>query len=447
VLHHHVGLVLQDLEVARDEAVGRRLLAAIGDERLERRAHGGDGVGRDRVLLIVELVDLGHERRHRVQPQEERILREQLEELRAQEASATEQRERLRDLAVGRLEALADSHRLGGQYEKAVEYQRRLMLIDPYNEQALRATMRLLVQTGRDLEALRNYQEFAELLERDLKVSPQPETRELYIGIVKGRLDRGGPDAADAGDPSPINLVDAFRSLDGFVLWDASDRFVLCNDKFRDIFSPAADLLRPGTSWQEIIRTCIERGRFPDAVPDPREYLQSRAKRRRSGKGEAPDIRLNDGRSYRLTHRRTDNAGLIVIFTETTERASRDIGMRRNHHRFEALAAALPLGIEEVDREGRLTYCNRAFAQLLGYEPEDILGELQSAYMPTPWLAVASQWKPARRGRPQLGASRPRLAVQYVTKTGTKVDAALDWNAVTDDHGKLVGYIGFVTPL
>lgn len=355
-----------------------------------------------------------------------------------------EQRERLRELAVGRLEAVAESHRLAGQYGKAMEYQRRLMLIDPYNEQALRASMQLLVQTGRDLEALRNYQEFTELLERDLGVQPELHTRNLYLGIVKGRLGRGADDA-DAGSPSPISLVDAFRSLDGFVLWDDADRFVLCNDKFRDIFSPAADLLKPGTTWQEIMRLCIDRGRFPDALTDPHKYFKSRAKRRRSGKGEAPDIRLNDGRCYRLTHRRTDNSCQIVIFTETTERASRELATRRNHHRFEALSAA-SVGIEEVDSDGVLTYCNAAFAKLLGYGEAELVGKTQSHFMVRPWIEIATQWKAVRNAGAR-GAARPRLAVQYVTSTGKKLDAAVEWNSVRDELGRITGYIGLVTAL
>ena len=350
-----------------------------------------------------------------------------------------EQRDRLRELAVSRLEALAESHRVAGQYERAVECQRRLMLVDPYNEQALRALMRLLVQTGRDLEALRNYQEFAELLERDLAVQPELATRNLYLNIVKGRLDRRADDA-EPGSPSPINLVDAFRSLDGFVLWDNADRFVLCNDKFRDIFSPAADLLRPGTPWEEIMRTCIERGRFPDALADPRRYFKARAKRRRSGKGEAPDIRLNDGRCYRLTHRRTDNAGQIVIFTETTERAFKESAIRRNHQRFEALAAA-GFGVEEIDSDGVLTYCNAAFAKLLGYDEAELIGKAQSSLMVKPWVETASQWKTRR------ASVRPRLAVQYLTSDGRKLNAAVDWNVVRDDQGKITGYIGLVTIL
>jgi PAS domain S-box-containing protein len=353
-----------------------------------------------------------------------------------------EQRDRLRDLAVGSLEARSESHRLSGRYEKAVECQRRLMLIDPYNERALRGAMRLLVQTGRDLEALRSYQEFTELLQRDLGIRPQVETRDLYLGIVKGRLGRD-TDNGDGDSPSPINLVDAFRSLDGFVLWDSADRFVLCNDQFREIFSPAADLLMPGTPWQEIMWTCIERGRFPDAAASADKYFRLRAKRRRSGKGEAPDMRLNDGRCYRLTHRRTDNGGLIVLFTETTERASREREMRRNHQRFQALSGAMPYGIEEVDPDGEVIYCNAALAKMLGYEPAELAGKRQSSFMTRPWIDVAAAWKPAR------GHNGPglRLAVQYIAKSGQRVDAAVHWSAVRDDLGRIIAYVGLVTPL
>jgi PAS domain-containing protein len=56
-------------------------------------------------------------------------------------------------------------------------------------------------------------------------------------------------------------LLDAIDSLDeAFVLFDADDRLVLCNRKFREVYAISADLLQAGTPFEEIIRAGAKRG-------------------------------------------------------------------------------------------------------------------------------------------------------------------------------------------
>src|SRR5262245_1032210 len=97
------------------------------------------------------------------------------------------ERERLRELA---LEALA---RLLGHQTKleepaaAVETALRLLALDPLQEAAHRALMRLYVRDGRRDAALRQYQSCVDTLRRELSVEPEAETRELYQEVLRSR--------------------------------------------------------------------------------------------------------------------------------------------------------------------------------------------------------------------------------------------------------------------
>src|ERR1019366_6663480 len=46
---------------------------------------------------------------------------------------------------------------------------------------------------------------------------------------------------------------------EGFVLYDAEDRIVLFNEQFRDIYPGLADIIKPGTTFGQVLETVISR--------------------------------------------------------------------------------------------------------------------------------------------------------------------------------------------
>src|SRR5215813_3152891 len=61
-------------------------------------------------------------------------------------------------------------------------------------------------------------------------------------------------------------LADAIESLNGgFVLYDAEDRLVMCNEIYRAMYPETGDLNVVGTTFEELIRTDVERGQVPEA--------------------------------------------------------------------------------------------------------------------------------------------------------------------------------------
>jgi len=129
------------------------------------------------------------------------------------------EQERLRDAALAALRALVDHFAARGEYDQALVYGRRLIEIDPLSEEAHREVMRLYVLAGRRRRALGEFEELAELLQRELGVEPLPETRALYESILAERLPAPGPEPALARPPlgpfvPMVGRADALAALE-----------------------------------------------------------------------------------------------------------------------------------------------------------------------------------------------------------------------------------------
>ncbi len=64
-------------------------------------------------------------------------------------------------------------------------------------------------------------------------------------------------------------LTDAIETIsEGFSLYDAEDKLIVCNSRYRELFASHADVMVPGTSFEAILRTATERGLIKDAEGD-----------------------------------------------------------------------------------------------------------------------------------------------------------------------------------
>lgn len=71
-------------------------------------------------------------------------------------------------------------------------------------------------------------------------------------------------------------LQDAIENMaDGFALFDAEDRFVHCNENYRNIISGIADHLVPGTSFEDMTKAFAERGLIAVEADQIDDWLRS----------------------------------------------------------------------------------------------------------------------------------------------------------------------------
>lgn len=179
--------------------------------------------------------------------------------------------------------------------------------------------------------------------------------------------------SADEAALARATLEAAVGALqDGFVLYDANDRLIMCNDRYREIYPRSAAAIVPGASFESILRYGLVRGEYADALGREEEWLQARLSSHRQPSQEI-EQRLSDGRWLRIFEKPTPDGGLVGLRIDIT-------ALKRAEHRAQAdRSAAMEAsqdGIAITDADGHYQYMNRAHLRMFGYSNEaEVIGK------------------------------------------------------------------------
>ena len=123
-------------------------------------------------------------------------------------------------------------------------------------------------------------------------------------------------------------LYDAIESSSqAFALFDADNRLVVCNEKFREYHPATADLMIPGVSYEDLITRGAERGQFNDAEGRVEQWVAQELARQRDP-GDAYEQHLSDGRWLQASDRRTADGGTVCLRTDITDLKQREEALR-----------------------------------------------------------------------------------------------------------------------
>ncbi|MCO6416863.1 PAS-domain containing protein [Siccirubricoccus sp. KC 17139] len=115
-----------------------------------------------------------------------------------------------------------------------------------------------------------------------------------------------------------VVLESAIETMpDGFVMYDANDRLVICNQRFRDLYAISAPFIVPGARFEDIIREGARRGQYPYVKDDIEGFVIEMAAWRRGNRPSMERL-LPDGRWVMVTERSTPDGGTVGIRTEIT---------------------------------------------------------------------------------------------------------------------------------
>jgi adenylate cyclase len=136
-------------------------------------------------------------------------------------------------------------------------------------------------------------------------------------------------------------LVDAIESIsEGFALYDADDRLVLCNSRYRELLYPGiADVMEPGTPFETIIRRAAERGLVASAKGRVEEWVAERLASHRNPTGVMVQHRSHD-RWIQISERKTEEGSTVAVYADITElRVARDEAMEATKAKSQFLAS------------------------------------------------------------------------------------------------------------
>jgi len=170
-------------------------------------------------------------------------------------------------------------------------------------------------------------------------------------------------------------LRDAIESIsEGFVIYDAEDRLVLCNEAYRRLYPEAAGLMVPGTRFEEVLRSALKQGRYRDAIGREEEWLAERMRARREFSGPF-EAQWADGRWMLISERRTSSGGIAGLRVDITALKRVQQSLRDSQDRLDRTQRIAHIGtVERNLRSGTVVWSDETYR---------IFGVDQSSYSPS----------------------------------------------------------------
>ena len=141
-------------------------------------------------------------------------------------------------------------------------------------------------------------------------------------------------------------LTEAIETIsEGFSLYDAEDKLIVCNSRYQELLASHADVMVPGTSFETILRTAIERGLIMDAEGCREAWIEERLARHHAA-SEMHIQRRSDGRWIQVSERKTGNGGVVAIYADITE-------MKQHEAELADLVEKLQIARDAADEANR----------------------------------------------------------------------------------------------
>jgi two-component system, cell cycle sensor histidine kinase PleC len=138
-----------------------------------------------------------------------------------------------------------------------------------------------------------------------------------------------------------LRLRDAIETIpEAFVLWDASDRLVLCNSHFQRLHKLPDSAVIPGTSYE----TVIEVGSMPEVRTRQQDTSQIPGAR-------TFEAQLEDGSWLHISERRTKDGGYVSVGTDITRIKAHEQKLVENDLRLRATVNDLKRSQAELERQ------------------------------------------------------------------------------------------------
>jgi PAS domain S-box-containing protein len=175
--------------------------------------------------------------------------------------------------------------------------------------------------------------------------------------------------AKERAEQAETMLRDAVDSIsEGFVIFDADDRMVMCNEQYRELYNDIADILQPGVRFEDMLRAIVANGSNIEARGREEEWLAERLRRYHDATGSVENQRA-DGGWYLATERRMKNGGTAGLRIDITALKQTQAALRESEERLDRAQAIAGIGSWELDVATRRFVWSKEMYRIRGLDP------------------------------------------------------------------------------
>lgn len=230
---------------------------------------------------------------------------------------------------------------------------------------------------------------------------------------------------------------------DAFVLYDANDRLVICNERYRELYATSADLLRPGEAFETIIREGVARGQYRDSRNDPQRWIAERIAMHRNPPARPIEQHLDDGRWLRVFERRTPDGRTVGFRIDITELKERQEALESSEGRLRAIVLSALDAIVILDENCNVVDFNPAAERITGFTKAEMLGQsIIGTLVPVRHRDEARARFNRILSREKSSETGYRIHARARRKDGSEFLSEISMNVASGQNGKLL--IAFV---
>ena len=138
----------------------------------------------------------------------------------------------------------------------------------------------------------------------------------VSLSTLLAIIDRQVTTASSRARASHARMIEAIESVpQGFSLFDANDRLVIYNRKYREMVSQPGAEVQPGDSFESIICRIAKRGDIPAAIGDIDSWVKMRLDMHRNPQGPYIQQR-SSGEWVMINERKTQDGGTVAVTTD-----------------------------------------------------------------------------------------------------------------------------------
>ncbi len=131
--------------------------------------------------------------------------------------------------------------------------------------------------------------------------------------------------------------------------------------------------------------------------------------------------------------------GCLAGVLDITDRKKAELALRQSEQKYRLVVESLSEGIWVIDQDARTSYVNPRITEMLGYAPEEMLGESIHSF-----LSPADSAEMQARLERLRGGIREQYECEFIKKGGDRITTLLIASPFIDDSGEFRGSIAGV---